>query len=88
MYLRSVAHAERAASSSHALLNGPYGKLSIQGNKFEFYTFQAAATSAPLNQPNQRIHLAGVNNSGQRRLYLDGARVLPRATTQARSIPI
>ena len=55
------------------LWNSPNGGLTITSNgEFSFYTHHGEATSPPLYQQNQRIHLAGVNDTKRRLLYLNG----------------
>ena len=39
---------------------------------FRFYTFHGGQNSPPLLQPNKRIHLAGVNDTKRRLLFLNG----------------
>ncbi len=55
------------------LWSSPHCGLSINPDgAFSFYTHHGEALSPPLYKQNQRIHLAGVNDTQRRLLYLNG----------------
>lgn len=59
--------------SAFFLWNSPYCSLRITPDgTFSFYTHHGDAPSPPLYKQNQRIHLAGVNDTKRRLLYLNG----------------
>ncbi len=55
------------------LVTGFLGEISVSDGRYRFYTYhgdlKVPADSIPVNQ---RLHLAGVNDGKQRRLYLNG----------------
>jgi serine/threonine protein kinase len=51
------------------------GVLVYPTGQFRFYTFHGGPFSEPLLQLNKRIHLAGVNDTQRRLLFLNGKRI-------------
>ncbi len=67
------------------LWKSSHGGLAItMDDTFNFYTFHSQAISPPLYKQNQRIHLAGVNDTKRRLLYLNGKLI---ATSPDAGIP-
>ena len=67
------------------LWKSPHGGLEIHSDDtFKFYTFHSQAISPPFYKQNQRIHLAGVNDTKRRLLYLNGKLI---ATSPDAGIP-
>jgi len=58
--------------SSATLLSLAFGELSISDNCFRFYTFHEDAKSPPGLPLGKPIHLAGVNDTNRRLLFLNG----------------
>ncbi len=50
----------------------PNGYLSVMGNQLNLYTFHGGSVTDKAFTPGQRMHVAGVNDGKQRRLYVDG----------------
>jgi hypothetical protein len=58
--------------SGATLLSLVFGELSISDNCFRFYTFHGDAKSPPGLPLGEPIHLAGVNDTNRRLLFLNG----------------
>ncbi|MBL8817155.1 MAG: protein kinase [Planctomyces sp.] len=58
--------------TSALLLKSALGELSINAGRFRLYTFHGHGESELTVTPGQRIHLAGVNDSKRRLIYLNG----------------
>ena len=60
-------------TGSAYLWHNVQGELSIQStSQYRFYTYHGNAISEPIYQPGQRVHLAGVNDTRRRLLFLNG----------------